>query len=41
MSSKKDKKDKKKKPDKKKAEALLNSPQAQKLMQQLFDNKKK
>lgn len=27
--------------DKKKAEALLNSPQAQKLMQQLFDNKKK
>ena len=27
--------------DKKKAEAMLNSPQAQKLMQQLFDNKKK
>ena len=27
--------------DKKKAETLPNSPQAQKLMQQLFDNKKK
>lgn len=27
--------------DKKKAEALLNSPQAQQLMQQLFNNNKK